>query len=175
MAIIKSQSVIRKTIEVSVEKTRTSNTTAYSDEDVFSESAGSGTAWPVDAVVPDGGAGGQIVKAMVACDDTNIVPVMTMYLTNVTPTGVLNDNVGNTNPVSATESDNYQGRLDWPAMQDLGGMSESVLTSADTKLPLHFTTAAGDDALYGVLVVRSAAHTPTSAAKIRVTLTIEPD
>lgn len=175
MAIIKSQSVIRKTIEVSVEKTRPSNTTAYSDEDVFSESAGSGTAWTFDAVVPDGGAGGQIVKAMVACDDTNIVPVMTMYLTNVTPTGVLNDNVGNTNPVYATESDNYQGRLDWPAMQDLGGMSESVLTSADTKLPLHFTTAAGDDALYGVLVVRSAAHTPTSAAKIRVTLTIEPD
>ena len=175
MAIIKSQSVIRKTIEVSVEKTRPSNTTAYSDEDVFSESAGSGTAWTFDAVVPDGGAGGQIVKAMVACDDTNIVPVMTMYLTNVTPTGVLNENVGNTNPVYATESDNYQGRLDWPAMQDLGGMSESVLTSADTKLPLHFTTAAGDDALYGVLVVRSAAHTPTSAAKIRVTLTIEPD
>ena len=175
MAIIKSQSVIRKTIEVSVEKTRPSNTTAYSDEDVFSESAGSGTAWTFDAVVPDGGAGGQIVKAMVACDDTNIVPVMTMYLTNVTPTGVLNDNVGNTNPVYATESDNYQGRLDWPAMQDLGGMSESVLTSADTKLPVHFTTAAGDDALYGVLVVRSAAHTPTSAAKIRVTLTIEPD
>ena len=175
MAIIKSQSVIRKTIEVSVEKTRPSNTTAYSDEDVFSESAGSGTAWTFDAVVPDGGAGGQIVKAMVACDDTNIVPVRTMYLTNVTPTGVLNDNVGNTNPVYATESDNYQGRLDWPAMQDLGGMSESVLTSADTKLPLHFTTAAGDDALYGVLVVRSAAHTPTSAAKIRVTLTIEPD
>ena len=175
MAIIKSQSVIRKTIEVSVEKTRPSNTTAYSDEDVFSESAGSGTAWTFDAVVPDGGAGGQIVKAMVACDDTNIVPVMTMYLTNVTPTGVLNDNVGNTNPVYATESDNYQGRLDWPAMQDLGGMSESVLTSADTKLPLHFTTAAGDDALYGVLVVRSAAHTPTSAAKIRVTLTIAPD
>ena len=175
MAIIKSQSVIRKTIEVSVEKTRPSNTTAYSDEDVFSESAGSGTAWTFDAVVPDGGAGGQIVKAMVACDDTNIVPVMTMYLTNVTPTGVLNDNVGNTNPVYATESANYQGRLDWPAMQDLGGMSESVLTSADTKLPLHFTTAAGDDALYGVLVVRSAAHTPTSAAKIRVTLTIEPD
>ena len=175
MAIIKSQSVIRKTIEVSVEKTRPSNTTAYSDEDVFSESAGSGTAWTFDAVVPDGGAGGQIVKAMVACDDTNIVPVMTMYLTNVTPTGVLNDNVFNTNHVYATESDNYQGRLDWPAMQDLGGMSESVLTSADTKLPLHFTTAAGDDALYGVLVVRSAAHTPTSAAKIRVTLTIEPD
>ena len=175
MAIIKSQSVIRKTIEVSVEKTRPSNTTAYSDEDVFSESAGSGTAWTFDAVVPDGGAGGQIVKAMVACDDTNIVPVMTMYLTNVTPTGVLNDNVGNTNPVYATESDNYQGRLDWPAMQDLGGMSESVFTSADTTLPLHFTTAAGDDALYGVLVVRSAAHTPTSAAKIRVTLTIEPD
>jgi len=172
---IKSQSLHRKTIEVSVEKTRPANTTAYTDEDVFSESAGSGTAWTFDAVVPEAGAGGKIVKAMVACDDTNIVPVMTMYLTNVTPTGVLNDNSGNTNPVYATEVDNYQGKLDWPAMEDLGGMSEAVLSSADTKLPLHFTTVAGDDALYGVLVVRSAAHTPTSGAKMTVTLTIEPD
>jgi hypothetical protein len=172
---IKSQSLLRKTIEVSVEKTRPSNTTAYTDEDVFSESASAGTAWTFDAVVPDPGAGGKIVKAMVACDDTNIVPVMTMYLTNVVPTGNLNDNAANDNPVYATEVDNYQGRLDWPAMADLGGMSEAVLSSADTKLPLHFTTAAGDDALYGVLVVRSAAHTPTSAAKMTVTLTIEPD
>ena len=175
MAIMKSQSVLRKTIEVSVEKTRLSNTTAYTDEDVISEHGSTGTAWTFDAVVPDAGAGGQIVKAMVACDDTNIVPVLTMYLTNVTPLGVLNDNVGNTNPVYATEVDNYQGRLDWPAMHDLGGMSDAVLSTADTKLPLHFTTVAGDDALYGVLVVRSAAHTPTSAAKITVTLTIEPD
>ena len=175
MAILKSQSLLRKTIEISVEKTRLSNTTAYTDEDVISEHGSTGTAWTFDAVVPDAGAGGQIVKAMVACDDTNIVPVLTMYLTNVTPLGVLNDNAGNTNPVYATEVDNYQGRLDWAAMQDLGGMSEAVLSSADTKLPLHFTTAAGDDALYGVLVVRSAALTPTSGAKIRVTLTIEPD
>ena len=175
MAITKSQSVLRRTIEVSVEKTRPSNTTAYTAEDVFSEDASSGTAWTFDAVVPDAGAGGQIVKAMVACDDTNIVPVMTMYLTNVTPLGNLNDNGANTNPVYATEVDNYQGRLDWPAMEDLGGMSEAVLSSADTKLPLHFTTASGDDALYGVLVVRDAAHTPTIAAKMTVTLTIEPD
>jgi hypothetical protein len=60
-------------------------------------------------------------------------------------------------------------------MEDLGGMSEAVLSTTSAKLPLHFTTAAGDDALYGVLVVRSAAHTPSSAAKITVTLTIEPD
>ena len=175
MAILKSQSVLQKTIEISVEKTRPSNTTAYTNEDVFSENASSGTAWTFDAVVPDPGAGGRIVKAMVACDDTAIVPVLSMYLTNVTPLGVLNDNLGNTNPVYATEVDNYQGRLDWPAMQDLGGMSEAVLSSADTKLPLHFTTASGDDALYGVLVIRSAAHTPSSGAKITVTLTIEPD
>ena len=175
MGIMKSQSVLRKTIEVSVEKTRPSNTTAYTDEDVFSENASSGTAWTFDAVVPEAGAGGKIVKAMIACDDTNIVPVCTMYLTNVTPTGNLNDNAANDNPVYATEVDNYQGRLDWAAMQDLGGMSESVLSEADTKLPLNFVTAAGDDALYGVLVIRSAAHTPTSGAKITVTLTIEPD
>jgi hypothetical protein len=175
MAIIKSQSLMRKTIEVSVEKTRLSNTTAYTDEDVISEHASTGTAWTFDAVVPEAGAGGRIVKAVVACDDTNIVPVLSMYLTNVTPLGNLDDNLANDNPVYATEVDNYQGRIDWAAMEDLGGMSEAVLSTADTKLPLHFVTAAGDDALYGVLVVRSAAHTPTSGAKITVTLTIEPD
>ena len=170
MAIMKTQSLLRKTIEVSVEKTRPSNTTAYTAEDVTSESADAGTAWVFDAVVPEAGAGGRIVKAMVALDDTGKVPVLSMYLTNVTPLGVLNDNLGNTNPVYATEVDNYQGRLDWAACDDLGGMSEAVLSPA-----LHFVTAAGDDALYGVLVVRSAAHTPTSAGKITVTLTIEPD
>ena len=170
MAIIKSQSVMRKTIEVRVEKTRLSNTTAYTDEDVISEHASTGTAWTFDAVVPEVGAGGRIVKAVVAHDDTGKVPVLTMYLTNVTPLGNLDDNLANDNPVYATEVDNYQGRIDWAACEDLGGMSEAVVNT-----DLHFVTAAGDDALYGVLVIRSAAHTPTSAGKISVTLTIEPD
>lgn len=172
---VKTQSVIGASKEVSVEKTRPANTTAYTDEDVISEDGSSGTAWTFSNIVPQGGGGGKIVKAVVLCDDTNIVPVLSMYLTNVTPLGVLNDNVGNTNPVYATEADNYQGRLDWAAMQDLGGASDAVLSSADTKLPLPFVCASGDTSLYGVLVVRSAAHTPTSGAKFTVTLTVVPD
>jgi hypothetical protein len=175
MAVHKTQTVIGAQKEVSVEKTRPSNTTAYSDEDVVSEDGSSGTAWTFDAVVLTNGGSGRITKAAIQCDDTNIVPVMTMYLTNVTPTGVLNDNAGNTNPVYASESDNYQGRLDWAALGDLGGASEAVLTAADTKLPLPFVCASDDDALYGALVIRSAAHTPTSGAKWRVTLTVEGD
>lgn len=172
---LKTQSVILATLEVSVEKTRPANTTAYTNEDVISENASTGTTWQFSAVVPDNGAGGKIVKAVVLCDDTGVVPVLTMYLTNVTPTGNLNDNTANTNPVYAADGDNYQGKLDWIAMEDLGGASEAVLAAADLKLPLPFVCAAGDNALYGVLVIRSAAHTPTSAAKFRVTLTIMPD
>jgi len=172
---MKTHGVIGATKEISVEKTRPANTTAYTNEDVVSESASAGTAFTFDEIVPTAGGGGRIVKAVVLCDDTNITPVMTMYLTNVTPTGNLDDNGANTNPVYATESDNFQGRLDWAALGDLGGPSEAVLAAADTKLPLPFVCAAGDDALYGVLVVRSGAHTPTSGAKWRVTLTVEPD
>jgi len=172
---IKNQSVIRAQVEFSVEKTRPANTTAYTNEDVVSESTSAGTSWVFTAVVPDNWAGGRIVKAIVQCDDTNIAPVMTMYLTNVVPTGNLDDNGANTNPVYATESDNYQGRLDWAALEDLGGPSEAVLVAADLKLPLPFVCAEGANDLYGVLVIRSSAHTPTSGAKWRVTLTIEPD
>lgn len=173
--VLKNRSVIFGTVEVSVEKTRPSNTTAYTNEDVISEDGSSGTAWTFDAVVPSTGGGGKIVKAVVLCDDTNITPTLTMYLTNVTPLGNLNDNGANTNPVYATEGDNYQGRLDWAALQDLGGPSDAVLVEADTKLPLPFVCVAGDDAIYGVLVIRTGAYTPTSGAKFRVTLTIVPD
>ena len=172
---VKTQSVIRATIEVSVEKTRPADTTAYTNEDVISESTSAGTAWTFTDAVPENGAGGKIVKAVVLCDETGQVPVLSMYLSNVTPTGALDDNGANTNPVYATEGDNYQGRLDWAALEDLGGPSEAILTAADLKVPLPFVCAAGAKALYGVLVVRSAAHTPTSGEKYRVTLTIAPD
>jgi hypothetical protein len=172
---IKTQSLIHATREFTVEKTRPSNTTAYTNEDVISEDASTGTSWVFAGVVPANWAGGTITKAVVQCDDTAVVAVLSMYLFNVVPTGVLNDNLGNTNPVYATESDNYQGRLDWAALEDLGGASEAVLAAADTKVPLPFVCAEDANDLYGVLVVRSAAHTPTSAQKFRVTLTIEAD
>ena len=172
---MKTKSLIGATAEVSVEKTRPADTTLYTNEDVISESTSAGTTWNFADVVPDNGGGGRIVKAVVLCDDTNITPTVTMYLTNVTPTGNLDDNAANTNPVYATEGDNYQGRLDWAALDDLGGASEAVLSVADLKLPLSFVCAADDTDLYGVLVIRTGAHTPTSGAKWRVTLTVEPD
>jgi hypothetical protein len=173
--VMKNKSVIGAQKEVSVEKTRPSNTSAYTNEDVIAESTSAGTTWTFSAVVPNEGGGGRIVKALVLCDDTGIAPVLTMYLTNVTPLGETDDNKANTNPVYATEGDNYIGRLDFAAMEDLGGASEAVLVAADLKMPLPFVCASGDSALYGILVIRSAAHTPTSGAKFRVTLTTEPD
>ncbi len=172
---MKNKSVLGAQIEVSVEKTRPADTTAYTNEDVISESTSAGTHWDFDAVVPTPGGSGKITKAVVLCDETAKVPVLTMYLTNVAPTGNLDDNAANTNPVYATESDNYQGKIDWAALEDLGGPSEATLVSADLKMPIPFVCAAGDDSLFGVLVVRSAAHTPTSGEKYRVTLTIKPD
>jgi hypothetical protein len=172
---MKTQSLIGTQVVVTVEKTRPANTTAYTDEDVFSESASAGTSWVFDAVVPTPGGSGVITKAQLQFDDTGVVPVCTVYLFNVLPTGNLNDNVGNTNPVYASESDNYVGRLDFAATQDLGGASEDQLVPNSAGMPLPFITVAGADELYGVLVIRSAAHTPSSEAKARVTLTFQVD
>ena len=135
MSALKTFSIIGATKEVSVEKTRPSDTTAYAAEDVISESTSAGTTWKFADVVYSDGAGGVIVKAVVQCDDTDITPKVTLYLTNVTPTGELDDNKANTNPVYATESDNYQGRLDFPALDDLGGPSEAELVPGDPGMP----------------------------------------
>ncbi len=161
--------------EITVEKTRPADTTAYANEDVWSENTSTGTAWTFSRVTLFNAQTGFITKALIQCDDTNITPTFTMYLFNVTPTGNLNDNVANTNPVYATESDNYIGRLDWGAMEDLGGASEAEIVPGDTGMPKPFICAASDNTLYGVLVIRTGAYTPTNGAKIRVTLTIAPD
>jgi len=171
---MKTVSTIGQKIRVTVTKTRPANTTAYGAEDVVSESAGSGTAWNFDAVVHTPGSGGTIVGAVLVDDDTGRTQAMTLYLFDITPTGNLNDNAANTNPV-ADDTDNYLGRIEFPALSDNGGLSDTRASHGIANgLPLPIKTVAGDDAIYGVLVTEGT-YTPTSGEIYLVSLIVDQD
>ena len=172
--VMKSKSVIGQKTLVSTTKTRPANTTAYTADDVVSEDASTGTTWTFSAAVPTNGGSGTIVGAVLLDDENGVTQVMTLHLFNTTPTGVLNDNVANTSPVAA-DADNYLGRIDFPALTDHGsGFSVARAQWGGAEgLPLPFVCAAGDAALYGVLV--TAGYTPTSGEIFRVNLIIDRD
>lgn len=142
----------------------------YAAEDVLSESASAGTAW---AFLGMGGSG-YIVKAQVICKTTAQVHRLTLYLFNALPTSNLNDNVANTALLHADLA-NYVGKIDFPAMEDLGGDSEVVVSpSTIGNLPLQYSTKSREDALYGVLVTRDAFTGEAAGEDYTVILTVEP-
>jgi hypothetical protein len=145
----------------------------YAAEDVLSESAIAGTAWTFTAVARANGASGYITKAHVICETTGLTPRLTLFLFKATPTSNLNDNVANTALLHADLA-NYIGKIDFPAMEDLGGDSEAVATpSTYGNLPLAFTCASGADDLYGILVTRDAITGESAGDDMTVRLTVE--
>jgi hypothetical protein len=146
---------------------------AYAAEDVMSESVSAGTGWTFSQVVPSGSTSGYIVKAQILCQTTNITPRLTLYLFTPAPSTTKNDNVAN-KAVADIDAGNYVGRIDFPAMTDLGGDSETVVTpSTSGNLPLAFSCANGDNSLSGILVTQDAV-TITATNNMTVTLIVEP-
>ena len=79
-----------------------------------------------------------------------------MFLFNAAPSTNLNDNVANAAPAYADEAQ-YVGKIDFPALEDLGGMSEAIATPSTTgNLPLAFECSSTADDLIGILVTRDA-------------------
>ena len=166
----------KRLVTVSVTKALTS-ASAYAAEDVLSESAtnGVGTAWTFSAIAKVDGGTGYIVKAQAICETTAVTPRLTLYLFNTTPTSELDDNAANTALLHADLA-NYVGKIDFPAMEDVGGDSEAVASpSTYGNLPLAFqcrNTATVADDLIGILVTRDA-FTNTAGNDVTVTLTAE--
>lgn len=128
----------------------------YAAEDVLSEHATEGTAWTFADIARSHGKGGYITKAHALWETTNLTPRLTLYLFNATPSTNLNDNVANTAPAYADLA-KYVGKIDFPAMEDLGGMSEALATPSPTNnLPLAFECASTSDNLIGIVVTRDA-------------------
>jgi hypothetical protein len=148
---------------------------AYAAGDVLSENAGAGagTDWDFDAVGKVNGGTGYIVKAQAICETTAVTPRITLFLFNAAPTCELDDNAANTALLHADLA-NYIGKIDFPAMEDLGtGDSEAVASPSTTgNLPLAFNCATADDALYGVAVTRDA-FTNTATNDLTFKLTVE--
>lgn len=159
------------TLHVTVEKTRPADTTAYSAEDVVSESDtnGEGTAWAFS--IPFGKrSAGYITKAIIQTKKASVTASFTLFLFNVTPTSELDDNAANTAP-DYEDLAGYQGRIDFPGMEDLGGDSSWSQATPSTagQLPLMFQCAAADDRLFGILVTRDA-FTPSSDQEFAIKL-----
>ncbi len=147
----------------------------YAAEDVMS---GSTTAsdhqyWYFPKVVTKGEDFAYIVKAQAIWITTALTPKLTLYLFKEPPTMELRDNVANTSP-GTNDLSSYQGRIDFPAMQDLGGMSTALATfTTDGNLPLLFQTAPGNTGLYGILVTRDAITGEAAGATMTLSLSIE--
>ena len=151
-------------LSASASKTRPANTTAYSVNDVVSENASTGTVWSFTGFP---GAGGYLVKGRVTSNlVTGMTPRLRMYLFNAAPTGVLNDNEANTEPVYADEAQKV-GYVDFDAMDNsMSGADSSESQRDDLRLEFSGHT------LSGVLVTLDA-FTPASAQQFTVTFVAE--
>ena len=164
----------RSTISVSVTKALTAAGN-YSGEDVLSESATDtvGTAWTFANVVVNNGGRGYIVKAQALCETTALIHSITLYLFNATPTSELDDNAANTAVIHADVA-KYLGRIDFPALSELGGDSEAVATpSTYGNLPMEIQCAATSTTIYGIAVTRDAITGETAGDDLTFKLTVE--
>ena len=145
----------------------------YAAEDVISGSASVSEAWKFPGLARKKGGSGYIIKAIVAWETTALTPLLTLYLFKKAPTSELRDNVANT-AILFADIDNYVGKIDWAALEDLGGVSDALVTSSDDRgLPLAFNCAEDEDGLYGVLVTRDAIT--GEAAGENLTIILEAD
>ena len=145
----------------------------YAAEDVLSENATTGNSWAFNGVVLQKGGSGYITKAQALCSTTALTPRLTLYLFTAVPTSALADNGANT-AVLAADVAKYVGKIDFPAMEDLGGFSETLVSPSTTgNLPLGFTCAGDSDTLYGILVTRDAIAGEAALMTMTVILGIE--
>ncbi len=145
----------------------------YAAEDVMCESATTGVAWTFSAIARGYGTKGYITKAHAMWETTALTPRLTLYLFNAAPSTELDDNKANAAPAYADLSQ-YVGKIDFPAMEDLGGMSEAVATPSTTgNLPLEFECASGADDLIGILVTRDIIDGEAAGESMTIRLTAE--
>lgn len=137
---------------------RTSQTmlaTAKTTDEVIAHHTSSGVDWDFAF-----SGTGYIVRAWLA-NSADITPRLRLYLFSNPPTGMLDDEGANTNPVTA-DLPYFLGHIDFPAMQQQGTGDAFALATPNTtgNLPLAFDNST----IYGVLVQRDATATFTATA-----------
>ena len=149
----------RKTVPTS----QTMLATAKTTDEVIAHSTSAGVDWDFDF-----GGTGYITKAWLA-NSADITPRLRLYLFSRPPTGMLDDEGANTNPVTA-DLPYFVGCIDFPAMQQQGTGDAFALATPSTtgNLPLAFDA----NTIYGVLVMRDATATFTATA-LTISLTAD--
>ena len=154
-------------VEVSVEKALAAAGN-YTDEDVLSESTSAGTHWDFADIASQNGRVVWLHKSIVTIETTDLVPVLTLHLFNIAPTGTLNDNVANVNP-NASDKEEYQGRVTFAAMTNEGGISEAQVIHNP---PIPLGCASGDTSIYGVLTTGTAFTNEAAGMKCLIKLMV---
>jgi len=148
---------------------------AYTIGDVLSETdtASEGTAWTFAAIFRANNTGGYITKVHAICETTNVKPRLVVFFFKATPTCELDDNAANTALLHADLA-NYLGKVDLPAMEDIGtGDSESMATpSTYGNLPLWVDSASDADDLIVVVATRDA-FTNTAGNDLTIVISLE--
>ena len=146
-------------------------TTDYAAEDVLSDSGG--TTWQFKSITDESGGGGTIWMMKCQCSTTALAPRITLYLFDATPTSALTDNAANT-AVAAADQERYLGKVDFLAWEDLGGLSESIVTpSTYGNLPILFVLASGRT-IHGIAVTRDAITGEAANMTLNFQMFVEP-
>ena len=130
----------------------------YAAEDVLSESATNtvGTPFTFPGVGRTNGGAFRITQAIALLSTTALTPRLTLYLFTTMPSSELDDNAANT-AVATVDREGYVGRIEFPAMTDLGGNSEAVaMLDTGSNLPLEGVCAPKDTRLFGIAVTEDA-------------------
>lgn len=145
----------------------------YAAEDVLSNNATTGRAWYWPKMARRKGGGGKITKASALCSTTALALRLTIYLFRSQPTSALTDNAANT-AVATADRYKYVGRIELPAMSDLGGNSEAIATpDTGSNLPLKFRCAQGEEGLWGIVVTEDAITGEAAGMGLKIEFEIE--
>jgi hypothetical protein len=146
----------------------------YAAEDVLSESATAGTAYIFSDLARDAFGSGMIEKASIFCSVTALTPRITVYLFRELPTSNLNDNVANAAPSEADHME-WEGQLDFMALEDLGGGSATVITPNTAGGCPHPYRTGRDNRLYGIAVLRDAVTGEAAGMRLAISLQVRID
>ena len=134
---------------------------AYAANDVMSDDVCTTTSpteyWTFTGMANANGGYGVIDFATLMLETENQEPRISLLLFNAIPTGVLTDNLANTNPVKADIA-KWVGNIDFPATnKEAANVASTSQVGPSTVggCPLYYKCAAGSTTLYGVTVTRS--------------------
>lgn len=146
---------------------------AYGAKDIVNDTDCSvtATAWEFTGMAADNGGHGEITFASLFNETENQEVRYELILFNAAPTGALEDNTTNDNPLAADRS-LYIGRISLQS-SIANGATVATTTEASTStvggLPIKYKCAADSTSLFGVLITLTV-YTQTATDDIEITL-----